>query len=113
MFAAAQVIPAYDYRDIQTDEIVELVRPMSQATPIGDVIEVDGRKLRRVANISTQASAAIAFSHLYPYVSQSVEPGWPGTKPAPGGGTIIPSPKAEREIMARSRDGRGAPIVRI
>lgn len=87
---------------------------MSNATPIGETVVESGRTLRRLPNTSTQAAeAAIKFSNMYPYVSNAIEAGWPGTRPAPGGGTIIPSAKVEREIMARSRDGRGAPIVRI
>lgn len=45
-------MPDYDFEDVETRQVVELTMLASEAVPIGEVIERDGRRLRRLPSCS-------------------------------------------------------------
>lgn len=88
-------MPAYDFTD-EDGRAVELVMPMSQAVPIGETIEHEGRRLTRVVS-------APALQPVWsPYVSDRLPRFAAGCRHTPEGKPIIETQRQEREVFARS-----------
>src|SRR5690606_1723071 len=68
-------MPVYEYQDLETGEIVELVKHHSEADPIASVIEHEGRKLRRVFSSSAFGMETIQDD---PRPRRSLAKGMPG-----------------------------------
>lgn len=96
----------YDFVNDITGKTVELHYSMANVPSIGEVIEHEGEKLRRIA--CCQVDAGIdAKVHGYPYVSSSLPRNLKGCDTNRQGKPIVTSRRHEREVISRhgySRD---------
>lgn len=95
-------MPLYDFQLVGGKERIEEFFSMATVPAVGDVIQRNGKKYRRIISrsiVNTEAVAAI--THGYPYESHSL-PEMPESicKKSPNGLPVVRSQQHEREIMA-------------
>ena len=91
----------YEYKDLETGEVLELYQPASESVPIGEVIEKDGRRLERLFPSHVQTTMGeLGVQDKYPYKlrSQSRDIDCPKDK---NGIPVVESRQHERELQAR------------
>lgn len=95
------MMPAYDFKDTESGEVVELVMPMADAVPIGDLIERDGRELMRLPSDAIVEDQGFGGTWQYPTICPSLSGGIPGVKYTRKGCAIITSPRQHRNVAAQ------------
>lgn len=98
-------MPIYEFQS-EDGEVIERVHPMREAPPIDSVIEVDGKKYKRIASGGVSVEAAKVNCNKYPYFSMRHGAFMPGAKHDKQGRSFIESPTHEREWMAKNNLGR-------
>lgn len=96
----------YDFVNDITGKTVELHYSMANVPSIGEVIEHEGEKLRRISCCQIDAGMA-AKVHGYPYVSSALPRNLEGCGTNGQGKPIVTSRNHERELRSRhgySRD---------
>lgn len=96
----------YDFINDKTGDSVELHFTMSTVPSIGEVIEHEGERLRRIAGCQIDAGM-FAKVHGYPYVSSALPRNLEGCGTNRHGKPIVTSRNHERELTSRhgySRD---------
>ena len=92
----------FDFIDVETNEPVELWLKMSEAPKLDEVIEYEGRRLKRVV------SQPQINKEFKPYVSRNVQPGLAikhGAKVNEKGHPVIDSRALERTIAKSEKLG--------
>lgn len=92
-------MPSYAFIDESTGESCELWFAMKDAPSIGTTVEVDGKRLVRVAG-DFQVDPAANRSQ-YPYVSSSLPRNLAGCPTNSQGKPVIMSRRHERNVMAQ------------
>lgn len=96
----------YDFVNDTTGKTVELHYSMADVPSIGEIIEHEGERLRRIAGCQIDAGID-AKVHGYPYVSSSLPRNLKGCDTNRQGKPIVTSRRHEREVISRhgySRD---------
>ena len=96
----------YEFVNDRTGDAVELSFSMNTVPSIGEIIEHEGEKLRRIAGCQVDAGME-AKVHGYPYVSSSLPRNLKGCDTNRQGKPIVTSRRHEREVISRhgySRD---------
>ena len=96
----------YDFVNDTTGKTVELHYSMADVPSIGEIIEHEGERLRRIAGCQIDAGID-AKVHGYPYVSSSLPRNLKGCDTNRQGKPIVKSRRHEREVISRhgySRD---------
>jgi hypothetical protein len=88
----------YEFLD-ENGNVVEISMSMGEAPSIGSIMDVEGRKLVRIAS-AMQVDPA-TNRHQYPYVSNALPRKLEGCRCTSGGKPIVMSKRHERDIMAR------------
>ena len=96
----------YDFVNDTTGKTVELHYSMADVPSIGEIIEHEGERLRRIAGCQIDAGID-AKVHGYPYLSSSLPRNLKGCDTNRQGKPIVTSRRHEREVISRhgySRD---------
>ena len=87
-------MPEYDFQDVITGEMVTIYQSMHDAVPIGDEVEMNGRKLRRLA----QSGQSPIVSKGVRHVSHSLPDWTPGAHSYTADGS--PRIEGQRDVDA-------------
>jgi|TARA_R110002051_G_scaffold275276_1_gene336297 hypothetical protein len=90
----------YEFMNEATGEPKELHYRMGEAPMIGEIVELQGTRYRRVASCNIDAGLA-AKVHGYPYVSNSLPRNLAGCETNKQGKPIISSTTHERNVMSQ------------
>ena len=89
----------YQFQDVDTGEPVELSYSMSEVPSIGEIVEKNGKKFKRVFSDCFVDAGIESKVHGYPYVSSSLPRNLAGCETNNQGKPIITSRKHEKEVM--------------
>lgn len=96
-------MPVYEFRDVVTDELVEILMPWKESVPIGEVIEHEGREVRRTIECDSLPDIGKAN---YESLALSQAPWDPAFKRHDAQGNGITSSRAEMDEVTARSEGR-------
>ena len=95
-------MPFYVFEDVETKEQQDLFYRSKDVPKIGDVVNEDGRELRRVASFVLDSAGIARKTHKYPYVSRALSRNLEGVGSYDGQGRpISKSQSHERDVASR------------
>lgn len=102
-------MPCYCFVDEATGEPVEHYLPMAEAPRIGDVVEIEGRRLRRLVSPLQYDTENLERWRFESISAPPWAPGAPSYNPESGAPRF--SSRAQvREFLARNQDGPNATL---
>jgi|TARA_R110001583_G_scaffold104488_2_gene251866 hypothetical protein len=93
-------MPFYVFEDTKTKEQQDFFYRSQDVPKIGDVIDVDGKELKRVASFVLDTAGIARKTHKYPYVSRSLPRNIGGCDCNSDGQPIIKSQAHERNVAS-------------
>ena len=93
-------MPFYVFEEGETKEQQDLFYRSKDVPKIGDVVNEDGRELRRVASFVLDSAGIARKTHKYPYVSRTLPRNLGGCDCNSKGQPIIKSQAHERNVAS-------------
>ena len=93
-------MPNYLFKELETKESVEAFYQSKDAPSIGDVVDIEGKKCKRVASFVLDTAGIARKTHKYPYISRVLPRNIRGCECNGKGQPIIKSQAHERNVAS-------------